>query len=150
MMCSSCGRCMAETLFNGPDFPRVQNAGKRGVLAQAARDFIIRSQYRADFLQRALQQFAPFRVATDQCGCIGILFGPAGQIVVSELQQAGLLPQARDGATAQFQTDLVYQFMTHAGKLAGWPEGVNAARAATRPNGLTIMQDCHDGRSDGQ
>jgi hypothetical protein len=117
---------MAETLFHGPDFARVQDAGKRGVLAQALRDFTIRSQNRADFLQRALQQFAPFRVATEQSGRTGILSGPTGQIVMGELHQAGLLPQARGGAATQFQTDLVYQFMTHAGKLPGWPEGVNA------------------------
>jgi hypothetical protein len=35
------------------------------------------------------------------------------------LQQVGLLPQPRGGATTQFEADLIYQLVTHAGKLAG-------------------------------
>lgn len=73
-----------------------------------------------------LEQFAPFRIAPEQGGRVGILLGPAGKIVVSDLQQTRFLPQTRSGAAAQLQTDLIYQFMTHAGKLAGGLEGVNA------------------------
>ena len=46
---------------------------------------------------------------------------------MSKLQQLGLLPQPRGSATAQLQTDLIYQLVAHAGNLAGGRAVVNAA-----------------------
>ena len=78
-----------------------------------------------------IQEFAPFRVAAEQGRGIGVLLGPVGQVVMSELQQVGLLPQPRGGAAAQFETNLIYQPVTHAGNLAGWFVVVNAANVAS-------------------
>jgi hypothetical protein len=110
---------MTETLFQSPNLARVQNSGEWGILPETLTVLVLGSQDRADFLQRMMKKFSPFRIATEQCGRVEIQTCPAVKVLAGELQQVRLLPQPHGSATAQFETDLVYQLVTHACKLAG-------------------------------
>ena len=74
-----------------------------------------------------MQNLAPFGVATEQCRSVDVQASPAGQILMGDLKQFRLLPQARCGAAAQFKTDFVYQPVTHAESIVAWIVEVNDA-----------------------
>ncbi len=110
-----------------PHFPGTQYAGKGGILAQSAGFLVIGTQDVANFFQRALQDFAPFRVTTQQGRGVCVPVGPAVQIVAGYAEQIRLLAQSRGYAAAQLQADFVCRLMPHTAKIAGLPVEVNAA-----------------------
>jgi hypothetical protein len=118
---------MAETLLQLPDLPRAPNACQGRTLAAATRFPSLGTQELANFLQRMIQNLAPFGITTEHCGSVGVQAGPADKILAGELKKLELLAQARDNATAQFKADFVNQLVTHAANLTRQLAGVNAA-----------------------
>lgn len=88
-----------------------------------------------------MQNLTPFGIAAEQCGSFGVQVRPAGQILVSELKQLRLLPQARGGATAQFKTDFVNQLVTHADSLVWWVVEVNDASETMKWRACWVLNE---------
>jgi len=138
---------MAQGGFDGPDFRRRKDAGKRRILPEALRLIRLGTQQPANVFNRPGQNDLPLRIATQQRRRGGILARPARKVGAGQVNQSGLPTQPFRHPPCQGQTRPINVRMLHLKQLnflrveyppAGrgmqvrWPRGGLMARSAKR------------------